>query len=190
MTSSSLRQRPALRSNASSSSTITTSTTNGIYLKGEQPATTQAPRLPSSPQSTDTVSSSHRPTLLSSFSSVSFASIPSWLFEPAGQSTDTTTVEKHSDTYSDPAKEIESDYEDDDDTLFGAFLELESNLLEEFAAFESKEAIAAKWRSVEHQISETWDRSQAKAVYEGARRLLTFEELPLEWQSNPYILKG
>ncbi|KAI8350846.1 hemolysin-III related-domain-containing protein [Mortierella sp. GBAus27b] len=37
-------------------------------------------------------------------------------------------------------------------------------------------------------MSETWDAS--KAAFEGAKRLLRFEELPKEWQSNPYILTG
>ena len=30
----------------------------------------------------------------------------------------------------------------------------------------------------------------SKAAFEGAKRLLRFEELPKEWQSNPYILTG
>lgn len=63
----------------------------------------------------------------------------------------------------------------------------------------TNETVAATWRStkatanekmkvVEHQMSETWDAS--KAAFEGAKRLLRFEELPKEWQSNPYILTG
>jgi hypothetical protein len=46
-----------------------------------------------------------------------------------------------------------------------------------------------KIREVEHQVAETWDIA-SKAAIEGAKRLLRFEELPKEWQSNPYILTG
>ncbi|KAG0364123.1 hypothetical protein BGZ54_007826 [Gamsiella multidivaricata] len=63
----------------------------------------------------------------------------------------------------------------------------------------TNETVAATWRStkasanetmrvVENQMSETWDAS--KAAFEGAKRLLRFEELPKEWQSNPYIHTG
>ncbi|KAG0282402.1 hypothetical protein BGZ96_000523 [Linnemannia gamsii] len=46
-----------------------------------------------------------------------------------------------------------------------------------------------KIREVEHQVAETWDIASSAAI-EGAKRLLRFEELPKEWQSNPYILTG
>ncbi|KAF9112465.1 hypothetical protein BGX27_003352 [Mortierella sp. AM989] len=86
-----------------------------------------------------------------------------------------------------------------------AFIEVESDLLHnmqdtlEESISKTNETVAATWRStkasanetirvVENQMSETWDAS--KAAFEGAKRLLRFEELPKEWQSNPYILTG
>ncbi|KAF8938694.1 hypothetical protein BGZ52_000350, partial [Haplosporangium bisporale] len=86
-----------------------------------------------------------------------------------------------------------------------AFIEVESNLLHDMQdtlgdqLSKTNETVAATWRStkasagekirvVEHQMTETWDAS--KAAFEGAKRLLRFEELPKEWQSNPYILTG
>ncbi|KAF9095838.1 hypothetical protein BGX29_008862 [Mortierella sp. GBA35] len=52
----------------------------------------------------------------------------------------------------------------------------------------TKATAGEKIREVEHQMTETWDAS--KAAFEGTKRLLRFEELPKEWQSNPYILTG
>ncbi|KAF9140966.1 hypothetical protein BG015_001457 [Linnemannia schmuckeri] len=91
------------------------------------------------------------------------------------------------------------------DSSSEAFIEVESNLLHDMQdtledqLHKTNETVAATWRStkatanekmkvVEHQMSETWDAS--KAAFEGAKRLLRFEELPKEWQSNPYILTG
>jgi len=85
------------------------------------------------------------------------------------------------------------------------YIEVESSLLHnmqgtlEDSISKTNETVAATWRStkatanetikvVETQMSETWDAS--KAAFEGAKRLLRFEELPKEWQSNPYILTG
>ncbi|KAG0306812.1 hypothetical protein BGZ98_001677 [Dissophora globulifera] len=86
-----------------------------------------------------------------------------------------------------------------------AYIEVESDLLHNMqdtlgeSLSKTNETVAATWRStkasanetirvVESQMNETWDAS--KAAFEGAKRLLTFEELPKEWQSNPYILTG
>ncbi|KAH7043003.1 hemolysin-III related-domain-containing protein [Linnemannia elongata] len=91
------------------------------------------------------------------------------------------------------------------DSSSEAFIEVESDLLHDMQdtledqLHKTNETVAATWRStkasanekmkvVEHQMSETWDAS--KAAFEGAKRLLRFEELPKEWQSNPYILTG
>lgn len=53
----------------------------------------------------------------------------------------------------------------------------------------TKASANEKIREVEHQVAETWDIA-SRAAIEGAKRLLHFEELPKEWQSNPYILTG
>jgi hypothetical protein len=43
-------------------------------------------------------------------------------------------------------------------------------------------------RYVDDQVHEKWDT--AKAAMVGAQRLLSFHELPMEWQENQYILTG
>ncbi|KAG0234635.1 hypothetical protein BGW42_006386 [Actinomortierella wolfii] len=86
-----------------------------------------------------------------------------------------------------------------------SYIEVESDLLHDIqdkvgdSLAKTNETVQATWRSakasadetiknVETHIGETWDAS--KAALEGAKRLLRFEELPKEWQSNPYILTG
>jgi hypothetical protein len=43
-------------------------------------------------------------------------------------------------------------------------------------------------RYVDDQVHEKWDTAKAAVV--GAQRLLSFDELPNEWQENQYILTG
>ena len=43
-------------------------------------------------------------------------------------------------------------------------------------------------RYVDDQVHEKWDTAKAAVV--GAQRLLSFHELPNEWQENQYILTG
>ncbi|KAG0376837.1 hypothetical protein BGX24_007155 [Mortierella sp. AD032] len=116
---------------------------------------------------------------------------------PAPSSTSTSTSTSSSSQPSQPSTGSVSEG--------GAFIEVESDLLHDMQdtlgdqLHKTNETVAATWRStkasanekmkvVEHQMSETWDAS--KAAFEGAKRLLRFEELPKEWQSNPYILTG
>ncbi|KAF9438039.1 hypothetical protein BGZ76_010088 [Entomortierella beljakovae] len=115
----------------------------------------------------------------------SVSSIP--LVGPTTTTTSSTTSTSHSQSKPDAFIEVESD-----------LLHNMQDTLEESIS-RTNETVAATWRStkasanetirvVENQMSETWDAS--KAAFEGAKRLLRFEELPKEWQSNPYIFTG
>ncbi|KAF9923177.1 hypothetical protein FBU30_006750 [Linnemannia zychae] len=60
----------------------------------------------------------------------------------------------------------------------------------------TNKTVSETWRSTKASanekirgVEETWDAA-SKAALKGAKRLLRFEELPKEWQSNPYILTG
>ncbi|KAG0372910.1 hypothetical protein BGX24_012426 [Mortierella sp. AD032] len=72
------------------------------------------------------------------------------------------------------------------DTLEDSFQKTNNAVTETWRS--TKATANEKIRGVEQQVTETWDAS--KAAFEGAKRLLRFEELPKEWQSNPYILTG